>query len=702
MLAKLRYILILLFSLSVQAVFAQFPTNGNGNTQYPGQSTPNYMRDTSNRAPQKQLSGDALLDTLRKREEEKEDSIVFDASWIRVSAERFMGDSTQDFALDTSLRNFENYGPLNQPRNPRISLGGYTGIQQRPLLFEPAKTIGFDVGLHSLDPYMIKPEDINYYRARVQYTNLFYVSGGSKEQFVKITHAQNVNPRLNVGFNLNFNGSKGFYSSNSVLRQNVSDVNAAFFTWYESKSKRYNMLANIIYNNLKAPESGAIIKNDIIFTDPNATFDKTLEQVRLPQSFTQWKTAGFHLKQSYFIGRIDSVKTKGKATVLPTQRVTHTFSYTRSKYQFVQNDIDTYNVFPDYYFSSRRSNDSLTVNRMHNDFAYSFYLRGKSAKNEAKLDLGLEHDLYNYTQHVLDTGTNEFGNLYIRNNKMQNELFQNITVKGRIGYSLSDRILLEGNVRQIVAGRDFGNFLYDAKLMIGGSNKVGRIILGAYQQNASPPLMATRWVSNHYIFNNSFNNVKTTNLSFNYVNTPLQLDLKAEYFLINDYIYFTAPSGGNDVQPAQLSTPINMIKVSLGKNLSWRKWHLDAYGVYQKTDYQDLLRTPEIYAYGSLYFTSTWFKVLYNNLGVSVRYNTRYVAPSYAVGLGQFYNGPDVTFSSYPVATAFFKGTIDHVNIFVQYDYVNQGLFSKGFYTVNRYPMQDALLKLGVSWTFFQ
>ncbi len=703
--AKLRYILFLLLSIAAQAAFAQFPTNNGNTNQYPGQRMPNYMRDTSTRKPQQELTGDALMDTLRKREDERNDSVVYDASYIKVSSERFMTDSTQIFALDTGLVNFENYGPLQQPRSPRISLGGYTGITQRPLLFEPAKTIGFDVGMHALDPYLLRPEDINYYKARVQYTNLFYVGWGNKEQLVRITHTQNVNSRFNVGFNLNFNGSKGFYSTSSVLYQNVSDVNVAFFTWYESKSKRYNLLTNVIYNNLKTPETGSILKNDTIFTGVNPTFDKTLEQVRLPNSYTAWKTAGIHLKQWYYIGHIDSLKGKQSATILPTQRVTHTFSYTRSKYQYLQNGLDTYRVFPDYYFSARESNDSLTVNNLHNDFSYSFYLRGKSkqaVKNEVKLDVGIAHDLYNVVQHVLDTAVNEFGNQYIRKNKVQNELFQDITVKGKIAYRLSNMVLLEGDVRQIVAGRNFGNFLYDAKLTLAGRGKAGKIILGAYQQNSSPSLVTTKWISNHYIFNNDFNNVKTTNLSFNYINTPLQLDLKAEYFLINDYIYFTAQPGSTDAHPEQLSSPINLLKVSLGKNLAWRKWHFDAYGVYQKTDYQSTLRTPEIYAYGSLYFASRWFKVLYNNVGLTVRYNTRYVAPSYAVGLGQFYNGEDVTFSSYPVATAFFKGTIGHVNLFVQYDYVNQGLFSKGFYTVNRYPMQDALLKIGVNWTFFQ
>lgn len=86
---------------------------------------------------------------------------------------------------------------------------------------------------------------------------------------------------------------------------------------------------------------------------------------------------------------------------------------------------------------------------------------------------------------------------------------------------------------------------------------------------------------------------------------------------------------------------------------------------------------------------------------MDVRYNSTYIAPSYAVGLGQFYNGTNVTFSSYPIASVFFRATLQRTNFFIMYDYVNQGLFSPGFYTVNRYPQMDRLLKFGVSWTFY-
>jgi hypothetical protein len=708
---KLKYTLLLLICLTAQfAVAQQYPQRinpNNPNQRYdpnnPNQRyDPNNPHDTVRTA--KDLTSDQMIDSLRKREERGRDSVIFTSKFIKVTNENLLKDSTQLFAIDTTLTNFENYSPLFQPRSPKISLGGTEGLATRSLLFEPAKTIGFDVGLHALDTWLLKPEDIQYYNARVPYSLLNLYTAGAAEQVLKIVHTQNIKPNWNIGFNLNFIGSRNFYSSNRVLGQNVSDLNAALFTWYASKNKRYNLLANVILNNLKSPETGSIL-NDSIFTSTRGSFDKSTEPVRLPNNFENWKTAGLYVKQFFYIGRIDTTIRKNNANILPTQRVSYTFNYNVSKYDFLQNDVDTYGVFPDYYFSSNRSRDSLTVTHVQNDFGYSFYLRGKSkqfVKNELKLDLGLTHDLYGYTQFVSDTLTDQYGVKMRKPDKKQDVTFQNITIKGKLSYRFSDRVNLEATVNQIAVGHNFGDFLYDAKALLAGSNKAGRIILEGYVQSSSPSLEATDWISNHYIFHNSFANQKTTSVSFNYINNALQLDLKAEYFLIADYLYYQAQPGGVDAHPVQESNPINLLKVSFGKNLSWHDIHFDNYIVYEKTDYQSTLRVPEVYTYSSLYYNTFLFSQLHASVGMNVRYNTAYTAPSYAVGLGQFYNGPDVTFSSYPVASVFLKGTIKQTNLFVQYDYANQGLFSKGYYTVNRYPQQAAVLKLGVSWSFYQ
>ncbi|MDR3694333.1 putative porin [Mucilaginibacter sp.] len=695
---KFKYIILLLICISGQIAFAQSPTNPN-NPTYPGQQRKPNFNDTTTSKPE---TADQQLDSLRKKMDNKKDTVVFNSKFIRVTSEKLLRDSTQLFRLDTSLLNFENYSPLLQPRDPRISLG-YTGEPQRSLLFSPSKTIGFDAGQHELDPYLLNPDDINYYRARVPLTILDFVTGGHKEQILKVTHTQNVNPQLNVGFNLNFTGSQGYYGS-ALLGQNVSNVNAAFFSWYESKNKRYNLLTNLIYNNLKSPITGSILSNDTIFVEKNplATTD---EISRLPNTYEQWTGSSFYLKQFYYIGRIDSLKKKGaNSSILPTQRVAYTFFVESKKYNFRQNDADTYNVFPDYYFDSNYARDSLTVHHLQNSFSYSFYLRSKGdkpVKNEAKLDVGLTQDIYSYNQYVADTILNQYGAKINGRVKEQSNAFQDITLNGKISYRFSDRLLLEGNVQQIAVGRDFGNFLYDAKLTLAGGGKVGKIVFEGYTQSSAPPLVYTNWVSDHFIFHNKFNNQKTNSLSFNYINDALQFDLKAEYFLIGDYLYFEAQPNGIDAHPVQLGADINLLKVSLGKSLSYRHWHFDTYAVYQKTDYQSTLRTPEFYNYSSLYYKGMYFDVLNTSIGIDVRYNTAYVAPSYAPGLGQFYNGPNVTFSSFPVATVFLKATLQRTNFFIMYDYANQGLLSPGYYTVYKYPQQDHLLKFGVSWAFY-
>ena len=693
---KLKYIILLLLCLGTGAAFAQSPTNPN----YPGgiPTRPN-LRDTGRTAPR--MTSEQEMDSLRRRQDKRHDTVVFNSKFIRVTNERFMKDSTQLFPLDTGIYSFENYSPLNQPRNPRIHLGNL-GLAERSLLYEPSRTIGFDAGLHALDVYLLNPQDINYYRARVPYTQLSLFAGGVKEQYFKILHTQNINPRLNIGFNLNFTGSRGFYATNS-LGQNVSDVNAAAFSWYESKNKRYNLLANVIYNNLKAPETGSI-QNDSIFV--TGSIDKTTQPVRLQNSYERWAGGGIYLKQSYFIGRIDSIRREGTATqnILPTQRLSYTLNYNSRKYEFLQNEPDAFGVFPDYYFSSTRSHDSLTVQHLQNEFSYSFYLRSKtvkSVKNEVKLDLGIAQDYYHYSQYVADTVLNQYGAKVLQQVRMQGTSFQDITLKAKASYRFSDRIGLEGDFQQIAQGRDAGDFLYDAKMTLAGGKKAGRIVFEGYSQSSTAPLVYTNWISNHYIFHNKFSNQKTNSISFNYVNAPLKLDLKAEYFLITDYLYFAAQPGGIDAHPVQLQPAINLLKISFGKSIAWRRWHFDDYLVYQKTDYQSTLRTPQVYNYTSVYYKMFLFNVLYSNLGVDVRYNTQYVAPSYAPGLGQFYNGPSVTFSSYPIATVFFKATLQRTNFFVMYDYANQGLFSSGFYTVNRYPQMDHLLKFGVSWSFY-
>ncbi|MCY1544080.1 putative porin [compost metagenome] len=166
-------------------------------------------------------------------------------------------------------------------------------------------------------------------------------------------------------------------------------------------------------------------------------------------------------------------------------------------------------------------------------------------------------------------------------------------------------------------------------------------------------------------------------------------------------MYFRAGSSPQTVEPVQESSAINLLQISVGKRFEWNSFHLDSYVVYQKTDRENLIRTPEVYTFNSVYKEQTFFKVLKTQIGFDLRYNTSYKALSYAPAISQFYNGKDVVYDSKPVVDVWVKAGLRRANLFVKYDYVNQGLLSNGYYTVIDYPMPDRLLKFGLIWNFY-
>jgi hypothetical protein len=639
------------------------------------------------------------LDSLRKKEEGGLDSVVFTSKYVRYTTLKLTKDSIQTLALDTSLNGFQNFSVLVQPRRPTVGTGNL-GLAAMPMLFEPVKTIGFDPGFHALDYYALTHDDIKYYQARTPFTSLYYATAGDAEQVFKVIHSQNIKKNFNVGANFNRIGANGIFS-----RQRGDHLNGALFSWYQSPNKRYNLWTNAIFNTLKAAENGSIANKEIYTSPPDLVINRIAERTNLNNSRQIWRQSSILIKQSYFVGRIDSSAQEISDKILPTNKVTYTFKYDKNSYAFQKDEADDNSVIPKGFADATFTNDSTSYRRIQNEFLYSFFLRAKSSaiiKNELKLDAGIRHEYYNYNQlGKYKDGTNFYD---------YTASFQNITLLGSAGYRFSNRIDLNVDVEQIFQGRNTGDFLYEAKSNVLLSNKVGRVVLGAYFENKSPEEIYNRYFGNHYKWVNNFDRTKTINLSFKYLNDKLKLDATANYYLINNYLYFKSRASDVNasrvdsitIMPAQLGGSINLLKIAVGRKFQFGKFHLDAYLVYQKTDNPGVLRTPEFYTFNSFYLNQTFFKALKTNVGFDIRYNTPYKNYSYSPAASQFYVGDSKTFDSTPIIDIWVKASLRKANLFVKCDYVNQGFPNKGYYTINQYPMQDRLLfKFGVQWNFY-
>src|SRR5690606_12580546 len=98
-----------------------------------------------------------------------------------------------------------------------------------------------------------------------------------------------------------------------------------------------------------AGENGSTTNDTIFKTN---SLDKRAHQVRLSgrsddRPMQTWRRTQFFLKQSYYVGRMDSLPGENASErILPTQRLSHTFTFTRDRYKFFKNEEDIYGAFP--------------------------------------------------------------------------------------------------------------------------------------------------------------------------------------------------------------------------------------------------------------------------------------------------------------------------------------------------------------------
>lgn len=629
----------------------------------------------------------SALDSARALEDNKRDTVVFSAKYVRYATLDMLKKATRTVQLDTTHVNFQYYNPQNLPWNPSINLGSY-GLATRDLLFQPTKSIGFQPGFHALERYLLRSDSIKYYRARARYSELYAVGFFFDDQVFRAKLAQNINPRWSIGAEYHATNTDGYYNN-----QDYSDRKGSVFTWYESSDLRYNLLINATFNTLDATENGSIL-NDSVFRDPNDpapySLETRLRQKHANRPYNKWSDNSVFIRQSFYVGRLDTLnKGTPEMEIHPTNTIAHNSSVRQQKYIFFKNEEDLYGAFP--FGDKVLVEDTTSVVTISNELTYSFFLRNKSLKkNEVRLDLGFKNDLIWFR----DSAVSKF--------------YQNNTIEGELGYKFSDKINFEARGKQIIIGHNFGDFLYEGQADIELGENVGNISLGVYTHNKSPERIFENANFSYHEWGLKFSNTKTQNLSFQYQNPKLKFRGKAEYFFIKDYLYFREVSNPNNdirlermIEPAQYST-LNLLKLTLEQNFKLRNFYLENRVVYQKSDAMDILATPELYTWHSLYYANILYNVMDFRIGTDVRFNTPFRTPSYAINVGQFYNdNVGIEFSTYPIVDVWFSGNINRVNLFMSYNFLNQNISPKGYYTVRRYPMNPSFIRFGVSWKFY-
>ncbi|WP_270611697.1 putative porin [Bacteroides intestinalis] len=655
---------------------------------------------------------------------------------------------------DTLALNFQNtnlvggmtgeYNFLGNLGSPRLSRIFFNRQDDEPTLF-----------MAPYSSFFVRPDQVFFTNSNVPYTNLTYYKAGNKvngEERFKSYFSVNVNKRLAFGFNFDYLYGRGYYAN-----QSTSHFNAGLFGSYIGE--RYQIQA--VYNNffMKMNENGGIA-NDGYITRPDTMaegkkeYSSTTIPVKMEQTSNRNKDFYIYLTQRYRLGfkrRVlkeeaqnnsvqqrfsptaptapiassiapaDSLATGSLATdslpannlamgdnlsldslnnnhalpedtnfveeFVPVTSFIHTFKIERARHSYQSVSTPDENA---YYNKQGVSRDSTTAFSVKNVFGIAL-LEGFNRYAKAGLTGYISHkfsryDLMNADSMTVDRFTEQ--EIYVGGElaKRQGKTLH-YSIDGEVG--IMDKAMGQFRVN--------GNMDLNFRLW---KDTVNLIVRG-FVKNTLPSFYMRHYHSNLHVWDND-NMEKEFRTR---VEGELNIDrwgtnLRAGVENVKNYTYLNQKA-----VPEQNSGNIQILSATLKQNFRAGIFHLDNEVTWQKSSNETVLPLPQFSVYSNLYLlTKLAKKVLTVQLGADVRYFTKYNAPAYTPSIQQFHLQPEndqVEIGGYPIVNVYANLHLKRTRLFAMYSHVNQGMGTRNSFLVPHYPINPSLLRIGVSWNFY-
>ncbi|MBS5551021.1 MAG: putative porin [Bacteroides sp.] len=617
--------------------------------------------------------------------------------------------------VDTIQHAFQNTNDTGGPTGHYTYLGNLGAPRISHVFFERKETSQF----FFTDPYdftVRRPEDIVYTNTKSPFTNLTYYKQGDGrygEERFKAYFAVNVNKRLGFGFDIDYTYGRGKYTS-----QSTALFNGNLFAYY--RGDNYDMHFSFINENLKVAENGGIA-DDRYITHPleMAEGRKTYATYDIPINLNDiWnKNTGYHafLTHRYNLGFYRDVTqendTVTRTVFVPVTSFIHTVKMDMNRRKYISYDKEQNQT---YFQNNYLGNDSTDVTKhfsIKNTVGIS--LRegfNKWAKAGLTAFMSFEHRRFTLTDTLDGTAGRR-----IPTDHKENILSVGGQLIKEQGKTIHYNVL--GEVALI--GEDAGQFSVEGQgdLNFRLFGDTVRLEANAYIKNLNPTFYFRHFHSKHYWWDNEdLSKIMRTRIEGKLNIDRWRTQLKVGVENIKNYTYLdntsikiadkqNEVSFKNNIAVRQHSGNIQVFNAALRQDFKLGILHLDNEVVYQKSSNQQVLPLPDLVLYHNLYIQFGLAKRVLNiELGADVRYFTQYYAPDYAPAIGQFYlQNPETRFKlgGYPLVNAYLNLHLKRTRIFVQMYNLIQGTGEKSYFLAPHYPLNPRILKVGLSWNFF-
>ncbi len=581
--------------------------------------------------------------------------------------------------IDTTSNRLEIYNPAYK----KIVFNdlGNIGLPAQSLLVDLERPVGFQYGFNPFGIYILDPLNCKYINTRLPFTDITYAQGGAELLLLQLKHAQNINPRWNIGLEMNRITSEGF-----LLEQNSSLYGFDAFTSYYNKRKRYALLANLTFNFGQNDESGGI-QSDSAFEELSGKRKQVY--TNLANSTTKFHNRSVFVKQFLRFGESRFITTDKDTTYdfTPSSQFIYTIHANEWSYAFLNNgDTNSYLLPNQYYDIGTVTYDSVYYGKLTNQLQFQIF-GSKSQHNLGSLGdsaqahqiIGIRHELINVAQPAL---VRQYHN-YIIDGSFDLISFKTQKTNLHIGASY------------VLDGYNANDFKIDTKLVF-DFKPVSVHIYTMYEINR-PDYFHQLYKSNAFIWNNSFDKTTTLISSIaihtNRFRNNFKLVFKDQQ--VSNFVFMNSQA-----LPQQDKNDINIYTLSLSKTFQYWKFYFDHELYYQKSNSNNI-RIPEFSGMIRYYFQSRLFGIARFQVGFTALYNTAYRGYAYQPATRNFFLQDDVVIGNYPVISPFFVGDIKRASLFVVFDHMNMDWIKKGMYYTAHYPIALNSLRMGVRWRMY-
>lgn len=601
-------------------------------------------------------------------------------SFIRSWELKNYGALMEETEVDTALNFFHLYNPIYQNSISNTFTGNLGGAYQSNHFFKRKGDSDFYF-YRAFDVYSKFPEDIRYFNTTTPYTLLDYSQSENKniqnETRFNVFHSQNINRDFNFAFLYDQSKATGQYEYQENKYHTIG-----FYSSYESNNWVSHF--NLLFNRIRNMENGGL-------TDENPGLNEYSETdiyiVNLDEANTSLNNNTIFWNTEYRLGKTIEVEDSLGNIVdefIPRTGFFYEVEYSGNKKIYTDTDqASNRQFYRNTYIDSLATNDTIGFNRLTNIFQLRFY-EAPDRKYTFTKRAFIGHDLIRIKMPV-DTLLQKFkhSNTFAGGGISRDEgVFWKWGAEGKFyltGYRSGQTELSAFIYKPIRIGKD------TTSLKISG--ELNTIVPDYFEQ---------RFSSNHYAWNNRFDNLNEMIVNAEIHSQKYKLTLGANYALIGNYIYNDA-----EALPRQGSSELLVLAAYLNKTIESKHWLLRGQFLWQKANQEQYLHLPDFSTYVSLNYKTIISKVLYTQIGADLRYNTEFYADAYDPATGRYYWQNQDKIGNFPFVDAHINLKLKRTRVFFQWLNAASGFLDGGFWAAPDYPLYRRTFRLGVAWTFY-